>query len=96
MTVRVERSQPRVAELVLDRPEALNAISTAQAEALTSASASLPFLSLIFLDLNLQPLPLQLRVTFAPLGAPLTLNTGNRVRPPTTAHELDSAVPGRR
>ncbi|MFP5283862.1 MAG: enoyl-CoA hydratase/isomerase family protein, partial [Actinomycetes bacterium] len=37
MTVRVQRPADRIAELVLDRPEALNAISTAQAEALARA-----------------------------------------------------------
>ena len=39
MTVRVQRPGPHLAELVLDRPEALNAISTAQARALAEACA---------------------------------------------------------
>ncbi len=39
--VRIERPGDRVAELVLDRPEALNAISTAQAKALAAACAEL-------------------------------------------------------
>jgi enoyl-CoA hydratase/carnithine racemase len=37
--VRVERPAERVAELVMDRPEALNAVSTAQAKALAAAVA---------------------------------------------------------
>ncbi|GAA3607033.1 enoyl-CoA hydratase/isomerase family protein [Microlunatus ginsengisoli] len=41
MTVRIERPAEAVAELVLDRPEALNAISTAQARAITAACAEL-------------------------------------------------------
>lgn len=41
MSVRIERPADRVAELVLDRPEALNAISTAQAKALAAAVAEL-------------------------------------------------------
>lgn len=41
MTVRVERRIPGVAELVMDRPEALNAVSTQQAKAITAACAEL-------------------------------------------------------
>ncbi len=41
MSVRIERPAEAVGELVLDRPEALNAISTAQARALISACADL-------------------------------------------------------
>jgi enoyl-CoA hydratase/carnithine racemase len=41
MSVRIENPAPAVAELVLDRPEALNAISTAQARAISSACADL-------------------------------------------------------
>jgi enoyl-CoA hydratase/carnithine racemase len=37
MTVRVERSAPHVAELIMDRPEALNALSTDQARRLRDA-----------------------------------------------------------
>ena len=40
MTVRVERPAPRVAELVMDRPEARNALSTEQARRLTAAARS--------------------------------------------------------
>jgi enoyl-CoA hydratase/carnithine racemase len=39
VSVRVERPAPGVAEIVMDRPAALNAVSTAQAEALTAACA---------------------------------------------------------
>ena len=41
MTVRVERPAAGVAELVMDRPEALNAVSTEQARALTAACGQL-------------------------------------------------------
>ena len=41
MTVRIERVSARVAELIMDRPEALNAVSTAQAKALAGACAEL-------------------------------------------------------
>lgn len=41
MTIRTTRPTPGVAELVMDRPEALNAISTEQALALTAACAAL-------------------------------------------------------
>lgn len=41
MSVRIERPAEAVGELVLDRPEALNAISTAQARAIGSACAEL-------------------------------------------------------
>ena len=41
MTVRVERSAPRVAELVMDRPEARNALSTEQARRLGEAVRAL-------------------------------------------------------
>jgi enoyl-CoA hydratase/carnithine racemase len=41
VSVRIARPAPRVAELIMDRPEALNAISTAQAEALAAASDEL-------------------------------------------------------
>lgn len=41
MTVRVEFPAPRVAEIVMDRPEALNAVSTAQARALAQVCAEL-------------------------------------------------------
>lgn len=41
MTVRVERPAPRIAELIMDRPEALNALSVAQARALAEACAAL-------------------------------------------------------
>ena len=41
MSVRIERPASAVAELVMDRPEALNAISTAQAQAIVSACAEL-------------------------------------------------------
>jgi enoyl-CoA hydratase/carnithine racemase len=41
VTVRRPDEAPHVAELVLDRPEALNAISTAQAEAIAGATAEL-------------------------------------------------------
>jgi enoyl-CoA hydratase/carnithine racemase len=41
MTVRVERHGDHVAEIVLDRPEAMNAVSTALATALTSATREL-------------------------------------------------------
>ena len=40
-TVRVERPADRVAELILDRPEALNAVSTAHARAIGAACAEL-------------------------------------------------------
>lgn len=39
MTVRVERPADRVAELVMDRPDALNAVSSAQAQAIAEACA---------------------------------------------------------
>jgi len=39
VTVRVERPAPRIAELVMDRPAALNAVSTDQARALARACA---------------------------------------------------------
>ncbi len=39
MTVRIERPAPRVAELVMDRPEARNALSTDQARRLRDAAA---------------------------------------------------------
>jgi enoyl-CoA hydratase/carnithine racemase len=41
MTVRVERPAPRVAELVMDRREALNALSTDQARRLADAARAL-------------------------------------------------------
>jgi enoyl-CoA hydratase/carnithine racemase len=41
MTVRVERHGQHVAEVVLDRPEAMNAVSTALARDLSSATAAL-------------------------------------------------------
>jgi enoyl-CoA hydratase/carnithine racemase len=41
MTVRIERVDARIAELIMDRPEALNAVSTAQAKALAEAGAEL-------------------------------------------------------
>jgi enoyl-CoA hydratase/carnithine racemase len=41
VTVRVERPAAGVAELVMDRPEALNAVSTEQARALAAACAEL-------------------------------------------------------
>ncbi len=41
MSVRIERPAEAVGELVLDRPEALNAISTAEARAIISACAEL-------------------------------------------------------
>jgi enoyl-CoA hydratase/carnithine racemase len=41
VTVRRPDEAPHVAELVLDRPEALNAVSTAQAEAIAGATAEL-------------------------------------------------------
>jgi enoyl-CoA hydratase/carnithine racemase len=41
MTVRVERPRPRVAELVMDRPEARNALSTEQARRLGQAARAL-------------------------------------------------------
>ncbi len=41
MTVRIERPAAHVAELVMDRPQARNAISTAQAEAMLEAYAAL-------------------------------------------------------
>ena len=41
MTVRIEYPAARVAELVMDRPDALNAVSTAQARALAEACAAL-------------------------------------------------------
>jgi enoyl-CoA hydratase/carnithine racemase len=40
MTVRVERPTDHVAELVMDRPEALNAVSTEQAQAIAGACRS--------------------------------------------------------
>ncbi|MFI0722199.1 enoyl-CoA hydratase/isomerase family protein [Streptomyces sp. NPDC021224] len=39
--VRVERPAPRVAELVLDRPRAMNAVSSAMAESIAGACAAL-------------------------------------------------------
>lgn len=39
MTVRIERPEAHVAELVMDRPEALNAVSTEQAKAISRACA---------------------------------------------------------
>ncbi|NUS17728.1 MAG: enoyl-CoA hydratase [Streptomyces sp.] len=39
--VRVERPGPRMAELVLDRPKAMNAVSTAMAESIAAACAAL-------------------------------------------------------
>jgi enoyl-CoA hydratase/carnithine racemase len=41
MTVRVERPAPHVAELIMDRPEALNALSTDQARRLRDAAREL-------------------------------------------------------
>ena len=41
MSVRIERPAPGVAELVMDRPEALNAVSTEQAHALAEACVRL-------------------------------------------------------
>ncbi|GAB3914631.1 enoyl-CoA hydratase [Microlunatus endophyticus] len=41
MTIRVERPGDHVAEIVMDRPEALNAVDTAQARAIDSACAGL-------------------------------------------------------
>jgi enoyl-CoA hydratase/carnithine racemase len=41
MTVRIERPADRIAELIMDRPEALNAVSTAQAKAIAEACAEL-------------------------------------------------------
>ncbi|MGI8458449.1 MAG: enoyl-CoA hydratase/isomerase family protein [Propionibacteriaceae bacterium] len=41
MTVRIGHPAPGVAELVMDRPEALNAVSTEQARAITRACAEL-------------------------------------------------------
>jgi len=41
MTIRVERPGDHVAEIVMDRPEALNAVDTAQAEAIAGACATL-------------------------------------------------------
>jgi enoyl-CoA hydratase/carnithine racemase len=41
MTVRIERPARRVAELVMDRPEAMNALSTEQARRLAEAARSL-------------------------------------------------------
>lgn len=41
MTVRLERPSPSVAEIVLDRPEALNAVSTAQARRLAAVCAEI-------------------------------------------------------
>ena len=41
MTVRVERPAPHVAELVMDRPEARNALSTDQARRLGEAARAL-------------------------------------------------------
>lgn len=41
MTVRVESAGDHVAELIMDRPSALNAISTAQAEAIAAACSEL-------------------------------------------------------
>lgn len=41
MTVRVEYPAPGVAEILMDRPEALNAVSTAQARALAQVCAEL-------------------------------------------------------
>jgi enoyl-CoA hydratase/carnithine racemase len=38
VTVRIERRAPRLAELIMDRPEALNALSTEQARRLTAAA----------------------------------------------------------
>ena len=39
MTVQIERPEPHLAELVMNRPEALNALSTEQARRLTAALA---------------------------------------------------------
>lgn len=41
MSVRIERVTDRVAELIMDRPDALNAVSTAQAKAIAEAGAEL-------------------------------------------------------
>lgn len=41
MTVAIERPAEHVAEIVMDRPEALNAVDTAQAEAIAAACAEL-------------------------------------------------------
>lgn len=41
MTVRLERPAPYVAEIVLDRPEALNAVSTAQARLIAAVCAEI-------------------------------------------------------
>jgi enoyl-CoA hydratase/carnithine racemase len=41
VSVRIERPADRVAELVMDRPEALNAVSTEQARAIAAACAEL-------------------------------------------------------
>src|SRR3712207_6718609 len=38
MTVRIERPAPHVAEMIMDRPEALNALSTDQARRLRNAA----------------------------------------------------------
>jgi enoyl-CoA hydratase/carnithine racemase len=53
VSVRIERPESGVGELVLDRPEALNAISTAQAQAIIDACAELaadPSLSVVILS----------------------------------------------
>jgi len=52
VSVRIDRPLARVAELVMDRPEALNAVSTAQARAITAACAELtadPALSVVII-----------------------------------------------
>ena len=41
MTVRIERPAPGLAELIMDRPEALNALSTEQASRLITAAREL-------------------------------------------------------
>ena len=55
--VRIERREPRLVELIMDRPEALNALSTEQARRLTSAVrevAGAPEISVLILSSALE------------------------------------------
>lgn len=57
MSVRIEHPAAAVAEMVMDRPEALNAVSTEQARALTAACAELaadPGVSVVILSSALE------------------------------------------
>ena len=57
MTVRIERPAPHLAELIMDRPEALNALSTEQASRLAAAARELagePGISVVIISSALE------------------------------------------